>query len=90
VNAESRPSGHEWRELASLPGAEEFRMVRAIALLALHGSRARRGGIAPPSTAFAFMPAAMSTGTRMRYVEVNLCVSLGQAIVERCRVVATR
>jgi len=78
---------HHSREPACFPSAEELRMLRAIALLALleaarqgeyrasfHGFRvqALRLGSAPSSDVF---------------VEVNLCMSFGKNLVERGLVV---
>ncbi len=72
---------------ASLPGAEEFRMVRAIALLALLEA-ARDGEYRATFHGFRIHARRQCPPDADAYVEVNLCVTLGKAIVER-GVVAT-
>jgi len=86
VNTESRPEGANGVP-ASLPGAEEFRMVRAIALLALVEA-ARDGEYRATFHGFRIHARRQCPPDADAYVEVNLCVSLGKAIVERS-VVAT-
>jgi hypothetical protein len=71
----------------SLPGAEEFRMVRAIALLALLEA-ARNGEYRATFHGFRIHARRQCPPDADAYVEVNLCVTLGKAIVER-GVVAT-
>jgi hypothetical protein len=74
-----RAQGGEMR----FPGAEELRMVRAIALLALLEA-ARHGEYRATFRGFRVQ------ALRQRpapdgdvFVEVNLCVSLGRAVIER-------
>ena len=76
-------------EPVRFPSAEELRMVRAIALLALqeaarHGEyRATFHGFRVQALRKCLAPGAEA------FVEVNLCVSLGKTVVERGLVATT-
>lgn len=69
-------------EPVNLPSAEEFRMVRAIALLALLEA-ARDGEYRATFHGFRIHARRQCPAGADAVVEVNLCVSLGKAIVER-------
>ena len=66
----------------SVPSAEEFRMVRAIALLALLEA-ARHGEYRATFHGFRVHALRQCPAGADAFIEVNLCVSLGKAIVER-------
>jgi hypothetical protein len=76
-------------EPVRFPSAEELRMVRAIALLALqeaarHGEyRATFHGFRVQALRKCLTPGAEA------FVEVNLCVSLGKTVVERGLIATT-
>jgi len=76
-------------EPVRFPSAEELRMVRAIALLALLEA-ARHGKYR--ATFHGFRVQAMreySVHNSEAFVEINLCVSLGNIVVERALVATT-
>jgi hypothetical protein len=75
-------------EPACFPGTEEIRMVRSIVLLALvEAMRQGRWG----ASFHGFRVQAQRLGPVLGltdFTEVSLSVSLGQAVVARCRVIA--
>jgi hypothetical protein len=78
---------HSSREPTCFPSAEELRMVRAIALLALLEA-ARRGEYHASFHGFRVQALRQSSAPGAHvFVEVNLCVSLGKSVVERSLVV---
>ena len=78
---------HSSREPTCFPSAEELRMVRAIALLALLEA-ARRGEYRASFHGFRVQALRQSSAPGAHvFVEVNLCVSLGKFVVERSLVV---
>lgn len=76
-------------EPALCPSAEELRMVRAIALLALQEA-ARHGEYRATFHGFRIQALRKCSAPGSEaFVEVNLCVSLGKTFVERSLVAAT-
>lgn len=73
-------------DAASFPGSEEFRMVRAIALLALVEA-ARHGEYRATFRGFRVEALRRCPPGADAFVDVHLCVSLGMAVVERGNVV---
>jgi hypothetical protein len=69
-------------DAASFPGSEEFRMVRAIALLALMEA-ARHGEYRATFRGFRVEALRQCPAGADAFVDVHLCVSLGRTVVER-------
>ena len=77
-------------EAMRFPSAEELRMVRAIASLALLEA-ARRGEYRATFRGFRVQALRKRPAPDANaFVEVNLCVSLGSAVIERSVVATTR
>jgi hypothetical protein len=81
-------AGSSAHEATSFPGSEEFRMVRAIALLALVEA-ARHGEYRATFRGFRVEALRQCLPGADAFVDVHLCVSLGRAVVERGNVVAS-
>ena len=79
-------AGGSAHEASSFPGSEEFRMVRAIALLALVEA-ARHGEYRATFRGFRVEALRQCPPGADAFVDVHLCVSLGRAVVERGNVV---
>ena len=75
-------------ERVSLPSAEEFRMVRAIAFLAL-SEAARRGEARASFRGFHVHAARAATSSSSASIDVDLRVRFGERLVERS-VIAVR
>ncbi len=74
---------HNGREPACFPSAEELRMLRAIALVALLDA-ARKGEYHASFHGFRVQALRQCSALGSRgFVAVNLCVSLGETVVER-------